>query len=68
MQVQVVVLKQQGMMVALAAPDKIHTQGIGVVWHPWRGICQLRIRHQKETAAREWLASVRRGRQKETGV
>ena len=45
MQVQVVVLKQQGMMVALAGPDKIQTQGIGVVWHPRQGICQLRIRH-----------------------
>ena len=51
MQVQVVMLKQHGMTVALAGPDKIHIQGVGVVWHPLQGIGQLRIRHQKETAA-----------------
>ena len=51
MQVQVVMLKQDGMPVALAGPAKIHTQGIGVVWHPLQGIGQVRICHQKETAA-----------------
>ena len=51
MQVQVVMLKLHGMTVALAGPDKIHTQGMGVVWHPLQRIGQVRICHQKDIAA-----------------
>ena len=60
MQVQVEILRQLGMSVPLAGPDKIHNQGtgvdpqalrLGVVWHPLQGTGQLRILHQKETAA-----------------